>query len=254
MGVTRLPFYYDRNMPAPLDVAIIVYLFIVSLPLLGLLTFKYLRAAVMAGKAVFDAYRRRRAVEKRYRRLLGVEEKPTWSRAMGVITLYLLLGFVVISKTVLLAVVVSNSMAPTLHRGDLVLVQSFYTQPEVGDIIMISGLLVNDPGGREFVLHRVVEVGEEGVFTAGDAVGVRDPWVVKREMIAGKVVTIAGKPLVIPGVGEMLIKDPRRKSPREIMRINNLINFVRIYGFVLFLICLVLYAALEVRDIRRVGA
>ncbi len=80
--------------------------------------------------------------------------------------------------------VVSESMEPTLHRGDLIIARG--GEVEENDIIIYSGPK-NYP-----IIHRVVEVKEEGgvtgYVTRGDNNPSHDPWLVTPESVHGEVV------------------------------------------------------------------
>ncbi len=75
-------------------------------------------------------------------------------------------------------VVTSGSMTPLLEPGDLVLVDPEATASEVGQVILFDG-----PSGP--MLHRIVEVAEEGLRTRGDAVEVADPELVTPDEVGG---------------------------------------------------------------------
>jgi len=63
----------------------------------------------------------------------------------------------------------TNSMAPTLEVGDLVVIHSVpYTSIHLGDVIVFAR---PDPGGgcgSEIIVHRVVNITSEGLITWGD--------------------------------------------------------------------------------------
>lgn len=91
------------------------------------------------------------------------------------------------------AVVISDSMAPTARRGDLVLIKS--EAPVVDDVILFKH-------GEALVLHRLKEKNTAGWATQGDANPVRDPWVVKPSEIVGVGVGVLkgfGAPLLMFG-------------------------------------------------------
>ncbi len=92
--------------------------------------------------------------------------------------------------------VVSDSMVPTLNRGDLVVASG--GDINVGDIIIYSG-------PRSYpIIHRVVGVENEsgitGYITKGDNNPSEDPWIVTRDEIHGKLlfwVPFLGYPRVL---------------------------------------------------------
>lgn len=83
------------------------------------------------------------------------------------------------------AVVVTGSMEPAIHVGDMIIIHE-KDDYEVGDIILYEA--------KSFVTHRIVAVTENGVITQGDANNVDDGEIL-REQIVGKVV------LIIPKIG-----------------------------------------------------
>lgn len=93
-------------------------------------------------------------------------------------------------------IVIGDSMEPTLYQGDFVMakVSSDY---RVGDIIAYEKF-------NSTVVHRIVDITEEGFITKGDNNPDPDPWVVKKDEILGKYL------LSIPRFGEMIsyMKNP----------------------------------------------
>jgi len=79
--------------------------------------------------------------------------------------------------------VVSDSMEPIVHRGDLLFVMSA-EDPQVGDIVIYQRSDV-----KYTIVHRIIEVNEEGYVTKGDNNPAPDPGIVivKKEQIIGKV-------------------------------------------------------------------
>jgi signal peptidase I len=77
-----------------------------------------------------------------------------------------------------------SSMNPTLREGYLLTVTPFENEPIVkGDVIYFRR------HGQMAVVHRVVEVTEEGVQTRGDNNSSNDPFLVQKNEIIGKVIT-----------------------------------------------------------------
>lgn len=96
--------------------------------------------------------------------------------------------------------VASDSMAPTLHRGDVyvALPPALAGDPVVGDIAVFRG-----PDG--WVVHRLVDRTSEGFLTAGDANVFVDQAdgapPVPADAIEGVLPTVGGDPLAVPRVG-----------------------------------------------------
>ncbi len=105
------------------------------------------------------------------------------------------------------AAIVSESMTPTLNKGDVVLwIPCDITNAKVGDIVVFK-----DYEGR-YIAHRVVAIteinGERALITKGDANEYPDQYgphvplpYVTRKNFMGIVVTIFGFPLKIPYIG-----------------------------------------------------
>lgn len=105
--------------------------------------------------------------------------------------IYIVIGFVialtineglkpVLNTDTPVVAVFSESMVPNLEKGDLIIVEGagFYN---VGDIVVYSTPVYNYP-----IIHRIIEVREEGVITKGDNNYSPDPWVTPQSLIHGK--------------------------------------------------------------------
>ncbi len=94
--------------------------------------------------------------------------------ALIILTLLLLMVIIyrVSGNVTPLLVVKSGSMEPTLKVGDVIVIEP--ASPEdikVGDVIVFW-----NPWYGNLVVHRVVHITEEGVYTRGDANAGIDPW------------------------------------------------------------------------------
>lgn len=79
--------------------------------------------------------------------------------------------------------VVSGSMEPVLHRGDLILVIG-EPNPQIGNIIVYNR---NDFSYT--IIHRVIKITDEGYVTKGDNNPIADPWgVVTKSQVVGKAI------------------------------------------------------------------
>lgn len=101
-----------------------------------------------------------------------------------------------------LTYVYSNSMEPLIKVNDV-----FFVWPakefKVGDIIMYRPVTLKAP----FITHRIITVGNNGYITKGDNSPYKDqdsgePEVLT-DRIIGKVVTVNGQPVIIPGLGNV---------------------------------------------------
>ena len=109
------------------------------------------------------------------------------------------------------ATIVSESMVPTLNKGDIVVwIPADINNARVGDIVVFKGY------DGKYIAHRVVAIteinGERALITKGDANEYPDqygphvplPYVTRKNFV-GIVVTIFGFPLKIPYVGLIFI-------------------------------------------------
>ena len=91
-----------------------------------------------------------------------------------------------LSSPMPIVTVVSDSMLPIIHRGDI-LVTHTPQQFKVGDIIVYRVPTFGYP-----IVHRIVDIekrnGETIYFMKGDNNPVEDPWSITRSNIIGKVV------------------------------------------------------------------
>ncbi len=99
-----------------------------------------------------------------------------------------------LERPVFVSYVTSDSMKPTLERGDVFFINPF-AKPEAGDIVVFRN-------GNHWVVHRVVAVGEN-IVTKGDA-NLATDLPVRAEDVAGVVVTLFGSPVRIPKVGDYI--------------------------------------------------
>lgn len=77
--------------------------------------------------------------------------------------------------------VVSGSMEPNIHIGDLILIDTNATDYQVGDIITFRDEYAS------FVTHRIVSIDEKGITTKGDANRSEDP-VFPSSSVVGKLI------------------------------------------------------------------
>jgi signal peptidase len=91
-------------------------------------------------------------------------------------------------------------MEPLIHVNDAFIVVPARTV-QMGDIIMFRPVVLQAP----FITHRIVGMGDRGYITKGDNSPYQDQESrepeVRLERIVGKVLTINGQPLIIPGLG-----------------------------------------------------
>jgi signal peptidase len=80
-------------------------------------------------------------------------------------------------------VVISGSMEPSIHEGDIVIVKQLDNY-EIGDVIVY----IRDDGLS--ITHRIIDIGIDGYVTKGDANQQHDPGAAKINQIVGKVIHI----------------------------------------------------------------
>ena len=120
-----------------------------------------------------------------------------------------LLG-VLMDRPIFVSYAYSNSMTPTISKGDVFFINPFSRNPNVGDIIVFNA-------GGTWTVHRVVGVVSDGYLTKGDNNVATDQLnkeipPIKRSQIGGKVITFGGKPVVIPKLGLYIDKDLTPKA------------------------------------------
>jgi signal peptidase len=113
------------------------------------------------------------------------------------------LVFILTNQYIYFGTVLSGSMEPVFKRGDLVLMQTIDKKPEIGDIIMYTAVNYDQP-----ITHRVVSINKFGIIkTKGDANIELDNWDITEEYIMGKTVTLRGNPLIIKGIGSLVVPE-----------------------------------------------
>lgn len=103
---------------------------------------------------------------------------------MGFLMAYMInmfIGSALQTDTPMVAVF-SESMIPTLNKGDLVVVSGTDDNISIGDIIVF------DVGSKDYpIIHRVHDIQKSGGFrTKGDNNPYEDPWVISNDNIHGK--------------------------------------------------------------------
>jgi len=105
-----------------------------------------------------------------------------------------------LDRPILISYVTSESMSPTLEKGDLFVINPF-AKGKVGDIIVFK---LRD----RWTVHRIYAETDEGYITKGDnniATDQQDSGKpIKKEYVVGVVITIFDKPLKIPMIGNYI--------------------------------------------------
>ncbi len=200
----------------------------------------------------FSILERLRLISERNERIRVVQsrvelfknrEKPVFRTfaVLGFVALLLILAF---THKLFWAVVVSDSMYPTMKRGDLILVQAIHIDPHVGDIIMFKR-----PDSYLPITHRILKIKDGLIYTGGDASG-PDPWVITKKDIIAQAVMIGGKPIVIRGIGKYFILNAQELRSigsfgEEYLFYKNIIRAFKNYALAIIIICSALYVYLE---------
>ncbi len=198
---------------------------------------------------VFNMNNRKNALDHTISRYRDRTRKVYMGTVMVSVALTLFMAFVLYSEMIFFSVVVSDSMNPTLKKGDIILMQNIFVKPEPGDIITVKV-----PDLRLPVMHRVSSVSDSGLRTKGDANPGEDSWVVARSWIRGENVLISGHPVVIRNLGYYFIVDTSgegRMYGPEFDAVSKLIRGVKAAGLVIFLVCIILYLVFSIRDAGR---
>jgi len=199
-------------------------------------------------KQYFSSYNRKLNVNNYIRE---VSKQPENSQKMIVkevmiFFIFSLLMLIIASKSIFFTAVVSGSMVPTFERNDLVLMQNFENSYNVGDIIMFVEPFTNRP-----VTHRIARIDEDVIRTAGDFSGLMDAWKITIKDIRGKAIIFNGKPIVIKRYGRFFIVDAKEQElaffGQDYRSYFLFFQVVKIYGYVIVVICVIFYIALTFR-------
>ena len=160
------------------------------------------------------------------------------------LTIVLLIIFLIVTRSIFFADVISQSMVPTFDKNDLVLMQNIDRTYNVGDIIMFESVDLAQP-----VSHRIVSIDENGIHTAGDAAKRIDWWTLKNGDIEGKAITFQGVPIVIKGFGKyFLIEDKNQKfGPFDYRSYSLFLSVIKAYGYAIVVFSLLAYIILSFR-------
>jgi signal peptidase I len=102
----------------------------------------------------------------------------------------------------ILTYVYSNSMEPLIKVNDAFIVHPA-SDYKLGDIVMYRPVVLKAP----YITHRIIAIGETGYITKGDNSPYRDQESgepeVPMDRIAGRVLTVNGLPVILPGLGKI---------------------------------------------------
>jgi len=159
-----------------------------------------------------------------------------WILLIALFVLIFIMGIKLITFTV----VISDSMKPEFQRGDMVLMQAFFKEPKVGDIITF-----NAEDARYAITHRVVSTGEI-ITTKGDNNPYKDNYKTTQDKVLLKAVVINNHPIVIKGLGALFITDYSKqgviyKYGDQFTFMQQLSATIRAWGYVITIIALFAY-------------
>ena len=170
--------------------------------------------------------------QERFKARVYIRNSSEKTSALLSIFFFLVIAFIVMNQYANFVVITSDSMSPTVQKGDLVLVQSISKTPSTGDIIQFE-----IPSRRLPVLHRVEEVSAIGYKTKGDFNPSPDYWIVRDSQIQAKAITIFNNLVVIPKIGEIFIVEPKiTKFGSEYSFVSGLVNIFRVLSLIIFIL------------------
>lgn len=182
----------------------------------------------------------------------GVSKQPVDTQEMivkevSIFFIFTLIMLAIASKAIFFTAVVSESMVPTFEKNDLVLMQNIDHSYKIGDIIMFVEPFTNKP-----VTHRIARIDNDIIRTAGDFSGMLDAWKITKKNIKGKAILVNGNPVVIKRYGKFFIVDAKEQQlalfGQDYRSYFLFFQVIKIYGYAIVAICVVLYIALTFRQ------
>jgi signal peptidase I len=169
-----------------------------------------------------------------------------WLLFIVLLVMVVILGLKMVSPMV----IVSDSMKPEFQRGDMIITQSIFLTPEVGDIITFNVINQNYA-----ISHRVVSTSNGAIITKGDNNPRKDDYLTKQENIIAKAIQINNHPLVIKDIGALFIVDYSKQG--VIYKFGDRFTFmqqlsaaIKAWGLVLTVFSLFGYTLMMQRDKR----
>lgn len=173
-------------------------------------------------------------MKNRYSQAKIVKDTGKQDTILVVFLVILILAFGL--KFISFAVVISDSMKPVFQRGDLVLTQSVFKDPQKGDIVTFSAENVLNT-----VTHRVINVQGNKVTTKGDNNPLPDDYGTTKDDVLAKAIMVNGNPIVIKGVGSYFILDFSKegklyKYGDQFAFLQQMFATIRTWGYVITII------------------
>ena len=175
------------------------------------------------------------------------ESQKVIFKELLILAFALIIMFLFASKAIFFTAVISSSMYPTFNKDDLVLMQNIDRTYKPGDIIMFERPDTSYP-----IVHRINQITDKGINTAGDATGQMDWWDLEKEKISGKAIMIQKKPVVIKGYGKFFIIDERTQDfgplGQDYGKYFLFFQIIKIYGYVIAVFSLFLYIVMTLKQ------
>ncbi len=205
--------------------------------------------------AVFYLYKKKNRIiigliASQYKPRRAELKKDTSRRDWFLFIVLLVMVIILGLKMVTPMVIVSDSMKPEFQRGDMIIVQTIFLTPEVGDIITFSVINKNVD-----ISHRVISINNGVIITKGDNNARKDEYDTKQENIKAKAIQFNNHPLVIKDLGALFIVDYSKQG--VIYKFGDRFTFmqqlsatIKAWGIVITIFALLGYIMMMQRDKR----
>jgi len=175
-----------------------------------------------------------RYMKNRYSRAIIPRDTQKEDTILLIVLIILIVSFGF--KIIFFTAVISDSMKPEFQRGDLILTQTLFKQPQVGDIITFKAENVQLP-----ITHRIIKVNYNNIITKGDNNALPDDYNIKEKDIMAKAIVIGGTPLVLKGMGSFFILDFSKegklyKFGDQFTFLQEMFSVIRTWGYVITMI------------------
>jgi signal peptidase I len=143
-------------------------------------------------------------------------------------------------KFITFTVVISDSMKPEFQRGDMVLMQSVWKEPDIGDIITFTA-----KDSLYAITHRVISI-EGYLVTKGDNNPNNDRYETTQDDVLMKAIVFNGHPIVVPKLGVLFITDYSKqgvifKYGDQFTFMQQLSATIRAWGYIITIIAIISY-------------
>jgi len=168
-----------------------------------------------------------RSTKEEFNRLIGKRKTREDFKDTFLIIVAFILIIIVLTKSIFLGVVTTQSMVPAIFPKELVLVEGLTKDVKKGDIIVFK-----KPGYKDIIIHRVYSIEKDLIKTKGDN-GDVDPWSIRKKDVSGKVVMLFGKPVAgLKSIGFYFVptRNPFAASDPSLKLLGNTITVLRFYG------------------------